>query len=80
MEVKPLHSKAFVRVVPVKRGSRLPVEFPWISYVAIALHGDLSKLDVIQKEMDEIKSIVNRDISKFKLNLKDYKIEIAWKV
>ena len=77
MEIQTLNPKAFVKVVPVK-GARVPVGFPWYSEVAVALQGDLTKLDNIQKELEEIKKLVNKDISKFNMNLKDYTIEIYW--
>ena len=77
MNIKPLNPKAFVKVVPTKNAT-VPFDFPWYSEVAVSLQGDLTKLDNIKKELDEIKKLVNKDISKFGMNLKDYTIEIYW--
>lgn len=78
MNTKSLNPKAFVKVVAIKAGKKVPFDFPWFSNVAVALQGDLTKLSTIQKELEEIKKLVNVDISKFGLNLKDYEIEISW--
>ena len=78
MKTKTLNPKALVKVVAVKPRAQVPYDFPWLNYVSVALQGDLAKLETIQNELNEIKKLVNADISKFGLNLKDYKIEISW--
>tara|TARA_R110000851_G_scaffold85210_1_gene185419 strand:- start:2532 stop:2762 length:231 start_codon:yes stop_codon:yes gene_type:complete len=70
-----LQNKVIVKVVSIGT-KKLPCDFPWCNGVLISLFGDLDDLDNIQKELSEVKSLVNRDISKFKLNLKDFKILI----
>ena len=72
-----LPSKAAIKVLPTGR-SKVPLNFPWLNPVHVSLFGDLSDLNNLQHELNEIKSLVNRDISKFNMNLKDFSIEINW--
>ena len=69
-------SKIAVRVVP-KGFDNLPLNFPWVNTVHVSLMGNMSDLKNIQRELDCIKQLVNKDISKFGLNLKNFKIEIT---
>jgi len=72
-----LSPKAIVSVT--QKGKRLlPMDFPWANGVLVSLQGDLSDLDNLQNELNSIKQLVNRDISKFDLNLKDFAIKIVW--
>ena len=69
-------SKISVKVV--KRGfNALPYNFPWASGVHVSLLGNMSDLNNVQRELESVKQLVNVDISKWGLNLKDFKIEIS---
>jgi hypothetical protein len=75
--MKAIPSKASVKVVPT--GTKLvPSNFPWLNNVYVSLLGDLTQLKNLQHELEEIKKLVNQDISKFKMNLHDFSIEITW--
>lgn len=77
MKLLPLKPKAFLKVVSTGT-QKVPLDFPWLNPVGVALRGDMSDLENIKKELDEIKALVNSDISRFKMNLKDFKIIIQW--
>ena len=72
-----LAPKACIKVVSTSNIS-VPCDFPWKDGVHVSLIGDLSNLNNLQHELEEIKKLVNKDISKFKMNLKDFSIEITW--
>jgi hypothetical protein len=72
-----LPTKAAVKVLPIGN-KKVPFDFPWLNSVHVSLLGDLSNLKNLQHELEQIKQLVNRDISKFKMNLQDFTIEITW--
>ncbi len=72
-----MKNRISVKVVSVGV-NRVPLNFPWLNGVHLQLQGDLSDLDNLQKELTEVKQFVNKDISKFNMNLKDFKIKIEW--
>ena len=74
-----LPAKAAVKVLPTGNKT-VPFDFPWLNRVHVRLLGDLSNLKNIQHELEEIKKLVNQDISKFKMNLQDFYIEITWAI
>ncbi len=72
-----LPAKAAVKVLPTG-SKKVPFDFPWLNRVHVSLLGDLSNLKNLQHELEEIKKLVNQDISKFNMNLQDFTIEITW--
>jgi hypothetical protein len=76
MSRNAIPSKVSVKVVA--RGfDPLPYGFPWANGVHVSLLGNMSDLVSIQRELESIKQVVNVDISKWGLRLKDFKIEIT---
>lgn len=78
MELTTISAKIFVTVVPTGKLKKVPLDFPWLNRVSCSIYGDLSDLDNVTKELGEIKSCVNQDISRFKMNLKDFRIKIEF--
>jgi hypothetical protein len=74
-----LPSKALVNVVPTGN-KKVPLDFPWLNQVQVSLLGDLSDLKTLQHELEEVKKLVNGDISKFNMNLQDFAIKINWTI
>jgi hypothetical protein len=77
MKTSIMKPKAFVKVVSVSN-KEVPLDFPWLNNVLVTLLGDLSDLNNLRHELNQIKALVNQDISKFNMNLKDYSIQISW--
>lgn len=69
--------KVSVKVVSVST-KKVPINFPWVNGVHLNLQGDLTCLENLTKELQEVKSMVNKDISKFNMNLKDFSIKIEF--
>lgn len=78
MSHSALSSSVIVSVVPTGK-LNVPSMFPWANGVLIGLQGDLSSLSNLQSELNEVKKLVNADISKFGMNLKDFEIKIVWR-
>ena len=67
--------KVNVKVVPV--GLRVvPFDFPWKNGVQLNLMGDVTEINNLMSELLEVKAMVNADISRFGMNLKDFSIKI----
>ena len=69
--------KVNVKVVS-NNTKKIPLNFPWINGVHLNLQGDVTFLENLTKELDEVKAMVNKDISKFNMNLKDFSIKIEF--
>ena len=69
--------KVNVKVIS-NNAKKVPLDFPWISGVHLSLQGDVTFLENLTKELEEVKSMVNKDISKFNMNLKDFSIKIEF--
>jgi hypothetical protein len=72
-----LPTKAKIKVLSTGN-KKVPLNFPWLNGVHVSLLGDLSNLANLQHELEQVKSLVNKDISKFNMNLKDFYIEIKF--
>jgi hypothetical protein len=72
-----LPSKASVKVLPTGN-KKVPLDFPWLNGVHVSLLGDLTDLKNLQNELEQVYLMVNEDISKFNMSLKDFSIEIKW--
>lgn len=70
-----MKSTALVKVVSTST-CKVPLDFPYANWVRLNLHGDLEDLETIKLELEAVKAEVNRDISRFKMNLHDYRIAI----
>lgn len=56
----------------------VPADFPFFSKVRMRLIGDTENLNVLMQEIEFIKSFVNRDISRFNMNLREFDIKIQF--
>ena len=68
---------------PWETNKHLPADFPFLTFnkgegVSISLQGDVSNVHNLQKELEEVKQIVNREINKFGLRLRDTDIKIEF--
>lgn len=70
-----INNRVIVTVKP-KHGKSLPCDFPWINGVSLSLLGDITILANLQNELAAVKSLVNKDINRFKLKLSDFDIII----
>ena len=61
--------KAIIKVIA-------PVSTPWSDGVRVCLLGDCTDLFTLQSELAEIKNMVNADVNKAGMALKDVKITI----
>lgn len=67
--------KVNVKVVS-NNGKYIPALFPWRDGVHLNLMGDTTDLKNLMSEFEEVKKMVNADISRFGMNLKDFSIKI----
>lgn len=66
-----------VNVKVVSTGKKdVPFDFPWRNGVHLNLWGDTEDLNNLMSELQEVKKMVNADISRFGINLKDFSIKI----
>ena len=70
-----MKNTALVKVVSTSN-FKIPMDFPYASWVRLSLLGDMEDLEAIKLELEAVKAEVNRDISRFKMNLHDYRIII----
>ena len=77
-----ISNKVFVST-PFKTNPKLPIDFPWLTFgeskgVMLTLQGDMGNVHNLQKELGEVKKIVNRDASKHNIRLRDLDIQIQF--
>lgn len=68
---------------PFESNRHIPLDFPWLTFqgkrgVLISLQGDVSDVHNLQKELEEVKKLVNRDVNTFGLKLRDVNIKIEF--
>lgn len=75
-----LSNKVFVST-PFETNKELPLDFPWLTFrdnkgVMLELQGDLNDVHNLQQELEEVKKLVNKDVNKRGLRLRDLNIKI----
>ena len=70
-----MRKSALVKVVSTGQ-SKVPSDFPYRDFVRLSVVGDTEDLENLRFELTAIKDEVNRDISRFKMNLVDFRIVI----
>lgn len=66
---------------PFETNRGLPLDFPWLTFrnnkgVMLKLQGDLNDVHNLQQELEEVKKLVNKDVNKRGLRLRDLNIKI----
>lgn len=69
--------------VPFETNKKLPLDFPWLTFrgkkgVMLRLQGDLNNIHNLQRELDEVKKLVKKDVNKWGLRLRDIDIKIEF--
>lgn len=70
-----MRKSALIKVVSTGQ-SKVPANCPYRDFVRLSLVGDTEDLENLRFELAAIKDQVNRDISRFKMNLVDFRIVI----
>ena len=70
-----MRNSALVKVVSTGE-LKVPFDFPYRDFVRLSVLGDTEDLENLRFELTAIKDQVNRDISRFKMNLVDFRIVI----
>lgn len=68
---------------PWDTNRHLPLDFPFLTFndgegVSIQLQGDVSNVHNLQKELEEVKQIVNIELNKVGIRLRDTDIRIEF--
>lgn len=77
-----LSNRVFVST-PFETNKDIPLDFPWLTFrgkkgVMLTLQGDISNVHNLQEELEAVKQIVNRDINKWNLRMRDVDIRIEF--
>lgn len=77
-----LSNRVFVST-PFENNKNLPLDFPWLTFrgkkgAMLTLQGDISSVHNLQQELGAVKQIVNRDINKWGLKIRDIDIQIEF--
>lgn len=68
---------------PFSSNKHLPLGFRWLTFhenhgILLNLQGDVSDVHNLQKELEEVKQLVNRDLNKVGVKLRDTFIKIEF--
>lgn len=68
---------------PWEKNKHLPLGFPFLTFkgkdgVSLILQGDVNDVHNLQKELEEVKQIVNRELNKVGVRLRDTHIDIQF--
>lgn len=77
-----LSNRVFVST-PFETNRDIPLDFPWLTFkdkkgVMLTLQGDLNNVHNLQKELEAVKQLVNQDINKWGLKMREVDINIEF--
>jgi len=68
---------------PYEKNKHLPLDFPFITFkgkngVSLTLQGDVNDVHNLQKELEEVKQLINSELNKVGVRLRDTHIDIQF--